>query len=45
MDMYFGVYALVVGILNEDHGEGDLIKDGEHCGGRVGEKVGKDRFG
>jgi hypothetical protein len=32
-DMDFGVNALVVGIVHQNGGEGDLVKNGKHRGG------------
>jgi hypothetical protein len=43
--MYFGVDTLVTWIIYENCGECDLVKDGEHDSRRVGQKIGKDRFG
>ena len=44
-NVHFGVDALVIGVVHENGGEGDLIKDGEHGSRRVGEKVGEDGLG
>jgi hypothetical protein len=44
-DVNFGVNTLVIGIVYENRSEGDLVENCEHCGRRVGEKVGEDGLG
>jgi hypothetical protein len=43
--VHFRVDTLVTWIINENCGESDLVKDGEHDSGRIGKKVGKDGLG
>jgi hypothetical protein len=43
-DVNFGVDTGVVGEGEEDNVKGDVVEDGEHGGGAVGEEVGEDRF-
>jgi hypothetical protein len=40
-----GVDSLVGGVVHEDSFERHFVKDGEHSGRGVGEKVCEDRFG
>jgi hypothetical protein len=41
-DVHLRVDAFVVGVVNENGCKCDLVKNLEHCGGRVGEEVGED---
>lgn len=44
-DVHLCVNTGVRGVVEEDDGERDLVKEGEHRGRRVGEEVGQDRLG
>jgi hypothetical protein len=43
--VHLRVDTLIVGIVHENRGQSDLVKNCEHCGRRVCEKVGEDGFG
>ena len=44
-NVHFRVNTLVTWVINENCGESDLVKDGEHDSRRIGKKVGKDGLG
>ena len=44
-NMYFGTDTFVGRAVNEDGTEGGFIKNFEHGGGAVGQKVGQNSFG